>query len=509
MGNDCNQKKRILIVHDSRPNQQLISDLLGDTYEYLSADNGAQALEILKDSRTPDIILLDITTANMKDLELLETVNAQHWTDQIPVIILSSETNAEFLQKVYDMGAADHISSPFREVILRHRVENALKLYGRQNDLVSMVQEQVYEREKINSMLIHIFSHVIEMRNLESGNHTQHMQVITGMLLRRLVRVTSQYQLSEKDISMISTVAALHDIGKIVIPESILNKPDKLTPEERAIMETHTVVGDELLNRVSNVGDARYMAVGHEICRWHHERWDGSGYPDGLRGDEIPIAAQVVSIADVYDALTSERCYKKAYSHETALRMIGDGSCGAFNPVLVQCLQDIGEELRTRINLNMGVYDYVKAAQQMAQEMFNDGQHAQAEHSFNLAVFERIKKDFFAAQCGGVQFEYDNELKKLLYLRRYNRAGERIRVQSGNVRLLTDADGERLRRRVRAATRENPVVEMRIPILLDGQRRLQRLTVRTIWGDGVENYIGMVGQFSDLPEEAETEKDRT
>lgn len=498
MENDCTQKKKILIVDDSKLNQLFISDLLGEAYEYLYADDGLQAFELLNADTPVDIILLDIYMPNMNGLELLELIYEHRWTDQIPVIAISAETDSEVLQRVYDLGATDYISRPFRASTLQHRVENSLKLYGRQSVLVSLVREQVFEREKINSMMINIFSHVIETRNLESGNHTMHMQAITSLLLRRLIHMTDAYRLSEKDISMISTVAALHDIGKIAIPESILNKPGRLTDEERAIMQTHTLKGDALLNGVSDMGDEKYILAAREICRWHHERWDGSGYPDGLRGNEIPISAQVVSIADVYDALTSERCYKKAYSHEEAMRMICDGSCGAFNPILVQCLKDISNELLIRINLNMEKYDYLDAAQQMAAEMLAEGQRPQADRSFDLAQYERVKKNFFAAQCGGIQFEYDKERQKLLYIHRCDSAD--AQAQENVNRMLSDADCEKLREYVRAATREKPDVEMQVQVCVNGNWRWHRLKIRTIWADGGAGYIGLVGQFTETEE---------
>ncbi|MEW3562804.1 HD domain-containing phosphohydrolase, partial [Enterococcus avium] len=251
------------------------------------------------------------------------------------------------------MGAFDYISRPFDSTIVQRRISNTMFLYARQQRLEKIIAEQFHEQEKNNKLMISILSHIVEFRNGESGLHILHVNTITKYLLKQLVRRTEQYPLSKADISLISTASALHDIGKIAISDTILNKPGRLTEEEFEVMKTHSMVGANMLLELPvEQQEAPLVKVASEICRWHHERYDGNGYPDGLKGDEIPIAAQVVALADVYDALTSERCYKKAYSHKEALNMILEGQCGAFNPTLLLCLQEIADTLESELTDN-------------------------------------------------------------------------------------------------------------------------------------------------------------
>lgn len=368
--NISSRKKIVLIVDDSALNREMLADMLGDGYAYKYASDGLQAMDLLNTGHRIDIMLLDINMPNMDGFDVLKTMNECQLIEKIPVVVISAET--DILEKAYEFGAIDCIRRPFHSIVVRHRVENSLKLYSKQKDLISLVKRQIYEREKINNIMINIFSHAIETRNAESGNHTLHIQTITNMLLRQLIEITDKYPLSESDISMISSVSALHDIGKIAIPESILNKPGKLNDEEWEIIKSHTTIGDEFLSRMSDLAKEQYMITAHEVVRWHHERWDGKGYPDQISGDTIPISAQVVSLADVYDALTSERCYKKAFSHETAIQMICNGECGVFNPLLIQCLKDISDDLKYRLNSDDGSYDFLSEAYSEADEVLTD-----------------------------------------------------------------------------------------------------------------------------------------
>lgn len=199
-------------------------------------------------------------------------------------------------------------------------------------------------------MMIGILSHIVEFRNGESGSHVLHINKITGMLLERLIQKTDKYDISWHDRYLITTASALHDIGKIGVDEKILNKPGRLTADEFEIMKMHTMIGASMLHSLTMYQDEELVRVATEICRWHHERYDGRGYPDGLKGDEIPISAQVVSVADVYDALASERVYKKAFPHEKAIEMIMNGECGTFNPLLLECLNDIQGRIKDEMD---------------------------------------------------------------------------------------------------------------------------------------------------------------
>lgn len=325
-------KEKILIADDSAMNRAILTEMLGDGYEILEAENGRQAVAILQSATDIDLLLLDIMMPEMDGFEVLAMMNKYHWIDEVPVIMISAENASSYVERAYDLGATDYISRPFDMAVVRRRVINTLMLYAKQKRLVRLVAEQVYEKEKSNSTMINILSHIVEFRNGESGMHVLHIQTATDILLHTLVQKTDKYHLTAADISLISTASALHDIGKINIPESILNKPGRLTKEEFEVMKTHTAIGSEILEKLPFQQESDLVKTAYAICRWHHERWDGRGYPDGLKGEQIPIAAQVVSMADVYDALTSERCYKKAFDHDTAVKMILNGGVRAVQP---------------------------------------------------------------------------------------------------------------------------------------------------------------------------------
>lgn len=366
-------KETILIVDDSVLNRMVLIEILGkENYTFLEAENGQQAVELLDCHPEVDLLLLDITMPEIDGFGVLEIMNQYHWIEETPVIMISAEDSYTFVERAYDLGASDYITRPFDARVVCRRVSNTLMLYAKQKRLVQMVAEQVYEKEKVSNTMISILSHIVEFRNNESGLHVVHIRTITELLLRRLRKKTDRYPLTEADISLISTASALHDIGKINIPEQILNKPGRLTKEEFDIIKTHSAVGEHMLRQIPFNQNEPLVKVAREICRWHHERWDGRGYPDGLKGDEIPISAQVVSLADVYDALTSERCYKAAFDHETALNMIVNGECGAFNPLLLECLMDGADQIK-------------QAMQETEEEKQKDAEQSQRQEANRLS----------------------------------------------------------------------------------------------------------------------------
>ncbi|MEF2696202.1 MAG: diguanylate cyclase [Blautia wexlerae] len=344
-------KQTILIVDDSEMNRDLLIDILEDQYDLIEAENGVKAIEILAEQREAiSLVLLDIMMPEMDGFGVLGHICQNHWNESFAVIMISADDSPVNIKRAYDLGAFDYISRPFDAAIVQRRISNTMCLYVRQKHLEQLVIEQFYENENNNKLMIAILSHIVEFRNGESGAHVLHVNQITELLLKRLILHTDQYPLSQSDITLISMASSLHDIGKIAISEEILNKPGRLTDAEFEIIKTHTAIGaDMLLSLPADQQSVPLVRVAFEICRWHHERYDGKGYPDGLKGDDIPIAAQTVALADVYDALTSERCYKKAYSHEDALNMILDGQCGSFNPILLQCLQEITTVLKREL----------------------------------------------------------------------------------------------------------------------------------------------------------------
>ena len=362
----------VLVVDDSYMNRMILTEVLKSDYEIINASSGEECLEIIEKYGTGiDIILLDIVMPGMDGFEVLNYMNNNNWIEDIPVILISSEDSNQYIRRAYEMGVSDYISRPFDAKIVYQRVLNTIKLYAKQRRLINLITDQVYEKEKNNKMMIDILSQIVEFRNNESGMHVRNISTLTGMLLEKIVQKTDKYHLSWSKRFYITNGSALHDIGKIGIPEEILNKPGKLTKEEYEIMKEHTVIGEKMLKSLELYQDEPLVKTACEIGRWHHERYDGKGYPDGLKGDEIPISAQIVSIADVYDALVSERVYKKAFSHKKAMEMILNGECGAFNPLLLECLVEIQDRIKTELDGSGSVKKetYKKTIQEIERDM--------------------------------------------------------------------------------------------------------------------------------------------
>ncbi len=379
------ERETVLIIDDSEMNRAILTEMLQADFDILEAEDGEAGVKILQEKKESiSLVMLDIVMPGMDGFEVLGYMNRAGMMDTLPVIMISSEDSQSVVRRAYDMGASDYISRPFDAQIVYRRVMNTIMLYAKQRRLLSMVTKQIYEKEKNNRIMISILSQVMGFRNSESAAHILHINMITSMLLERLIQKTDRYQLDWNKCLLIATASALHDIGKIGIPDGILNKPGRLTSEEYEIMKGHTTIGAEMLERLDIYRDEELVRIAYEICRGHHERYDGKGYPDGLKGDEIPISAQVVSLADVYDALTSVRVYKPAYSHEEAIRMILDGECGVFNPLLLDCLEDIAERLKTDL--------------QDRQEEVNEGS-VQEE----LSHYENAQKQFIYAAADSIQ----------------------------------------------------------------------------------------------------------
>ena len=343
-------KSQILLVDDSAMSRMILKEILSGDYSILEAENGQECLEKMQaEAGNIALVLLDINMPVMDGFEVLKAMNVNHTIEDIPVIMISSDDSDAAIRRSYELGASDYVTRPFDARIVYRRVTNTVKLYAKQRRLVQMVSDQIRARENNTDMLVGVLSHIVEFRNGESGAHVRHIRIITELLLHRLLEISNQYPITAEQQDNIPLASALHDIGKIGIDEKILNKPGKLTPEEFEVVKTHSMLGAEMLHQLENFNEQPLLQTAYEITRWHHERWDGRGYPDGLKGDAIPISAQLVALADVYDALTSERCYKKAFSHEKAVQMILNGECGAFNPLLLQCLTDMQTDLKVQL----------------------------------------------------------------------------------------------------------------------------------------------------------------
>ena len=491
---------KIMIVDDAEMNREILMAILGDEYEYVQAENGRQAIHILQQDMNIDLMLLDINMPEMNGFQVLDRMNTFHWINDIPVIMISSEEKKDVIERAYILGAEDYIRRPFDAFIVRRRVQNILNLYANQKRLMQMVADQIYEKEENNNLLIGILSHVAEFRNSESGEHILHIRTATELLLRRLVQKTDEYHLSESDIVMITTASALHDIGKISIPESILNKPGKLTREEFSIIKTHTTIGADIINQMTTKMEKPLLRIAGEICRWHHERWDGHGYPDGLIGEQIPIAAQVVALADVYDALTSKRCYKDAYDHETALDMILAGECGAFNPLLLKCLQEIAPRLRMDAQYDAGDYACRNEAGRLATEIMNKTEIPSSDRSQHMLESMQERMNFFASLKGGIQFDYDS-VSRLVNVTNWDEPPQ-YRYTVKNVADincfsgLSQRDFHRLKDALDATTPEHREFSMSIMMPKGNEYEWCDLRVHSLWSDqSPEHYIGAVGQL--------------
>ncbi len=509
--------KKILIVDDSEINRALLIDMLEDQYEVEEAVDGEDAINILRRRAAEfSLILLDIVMPQVDGFAVLEYMDKYRILDSTAVIMISSDDSYENIRKAYEMGAFDYISRPFDSTIVRHRVSNTMLLYMKQHRLEDIVVEQIYEQQKNNKIMISILSHIVEFRNGESGRHVVNVENITELLLMKLIKLTDRYSLKPVDIELISTASVLHDIGKISVPDGILNKPGRLTTEEFEIMKRHTVIGADMLNQLSAEDrEEQLVKTAFEICRWHHERYDGGGYPDGLKGDEIPISAQVVAMADVYDALTSDRCYKKAYSNEEAVQMILNGECGAFNPILLECLKEIGDP-KKKISDKNTVYDFEAQTIQSVRDKLNNYELVLSKKNIDNLRFEQQKSGFFSDVSADILFSYNNETA-LLTLNTYGakKLGfkENIFEPEKNSRfqeIFDQKDIRQLAEEISATSPNNPSVNLNVMLCLDGEALYYNCVVRTVWTSDVESkQIGFVGvlievnreQLSDYNEE--------
>ena len=495
-------KQKILIVDDSEINRAMLKEILGEGYEYLEAENGLRAIEILRRRTDIALVLLDLIMPEMDGFDVLRVMQCYAWQEEIPVIVISAAEDNRSVERAYDMGVADYIRRPFERVMVLRRVKNALMLYAKQKRLTRLVTDQVYEKEHNSVLMINILSHVVEFRNSESGQHVLHIRTLTGLLLHQLVQKTDRYQLDESDISLISTASALHDIGKIMIPEEILNKPGRLTEEEYAAIKTHTTEGARILKGLAIGQDEPLVKVAHAICRWHHERWDGGGYPDRLKGDEIPIAAQVVALADVYDALTSERCYKQSYSHEKAVDMILHGECGSFNPLLMECLKESSELLRTELQRSEYDRGFRHETRRLSEEILHREALPREDRAQRLLDLERERTAFYAEQRGGIQFDYDILSGSVTVVNRYedpvNRTQKLDFDKGMGLTFLSGKDRRKLLDAIADATPEEPDAAFSVLIAVDQEYRLHRLVMHTMWSRaGVRHCVSVVGQITD------------
>lgn len=492
-----------MIADDSELNRTILANTLDLDYEIIEVCDGREAVTALEIYHGEiSALLLDVMMPELDGFGVLEEMRRRGWIDEIPTIMISAETGSAYINRAFDLGASDYISRPFVPGIIRRRIVNTILLHTKKQQLMEVVSSRLYRRERNNEVIVSILDHAMEYRSGAGGKHMSGVDRLTGLLLRRLLEKTDRYALSQMDVEVICMASGLHDIGKLMIPEDILKKPSRLTPEEFEIVKQHTVYGADIIRSLPVYQNESLVKYAMEICRWHHERWNGEGYPDGLVGDAIPIAAQVVSLADAYDALTSERPYKSAYSHDEAIAMIHDNQCGSFNPLLLECMDDLGEALCGSA-----------AAERSTDTALREMRSLYSVQGVNTTRMTRqleeanAKQDFFIALSDELWFEY---MAQPASLQLSKGAVARTGLPTVTVDPLNSHDffaiiGEetvaRLRNQLAELTSEDTYTEFTASIVLDGAPRRCRLAVEVIWSATEQGrFSTLIGRVIDIDE---------
>lgn len=495
-------RETILIVDDSAMNRMLLSDILADTYNIIEAEDGEQAIAILQQHASEiSIVVLDMVMPKVDGFGVLEAMNENRWIQFLPVVSISTESSPEFVERAYSLGVTDFINRPFDELIVIRRVSNTIKLYAKQRKLTNMVANEIFEKERNGSLMITILSHIVEFRNGESGMHVINIGTLTEILLNQISKKDDKYYLPYAERDLIVKASALHDIGKISIPEEVLNKPGKLTDEEFEAMKQHTVIGYQML---SDLGfqDEPLVKVSREITRWHHERYDGRGYPDGLKGDEIPLSAQIVSLADVYDALTSERVYKPAFSHEKAVQMILNGECGAFNPLLLECLVEAQEEIRQGLAQPNKTFNSYEDLKSIAPAIQDAETLDVTEYALDQLENEREKNHFLTEISRQLQFDYNKSLD-LLHIPVWaaKRLGTSAQIKDplhteALANLISNDLVELLSKAIAETTPQEPLVRLDCTVTSNGEAYDCIIITKTVWSQEEEpTLVGVIGKI--------------
>lgn len=495
-------RETILIVDDSAMNRMLLSDILADTYNIIEAEDGEQAIAILQQHASEiSIVVLDMVMPRVDGFGVLEAMNENRWIQFLPVVSISTESSPEFVERAYSLGVTDFINRPFDELIVIRRVSNTIKLYAKQRKLTNMVANEIFEKERNGSLMITILSHIVEFRNGESGMHVMNIGTLTEILLNQISKKDDKYYLPYAERDLIVKASALHDIGKISIPEEVLNKPGKLTDEEFEAMKQHTVIGYQML---SDLGfqDEPLVKVSREITRWHHERYDGRGYPDGLKGDEIPLSAQIVSLADVYDALTSERVYKPAFSHEKAIQMILNGECGAFNPLLLECLVEAQDAIRQGLAQPNRAFNSYEDLKSIAPAIQDAETLDVTEYALDQLENEREKNHFLTEISRQLQFDYNKSLD-LLHIPVWaaKRLGTPAQIKDplhteALANLISHDLVELLSKAITETTPQDPLVRLDCTVTSNGEAYDCIIITKTVWSQEEEPIlVGVIGKI--------------
>ncbi|MFR5875038.1 MAG: diguanylate cyclase domain-containing protein [Eubacterium sp.] len=499
------QKEKILIADDSKMNRSVLSTMLNDKYEIIEAENGINAVAILqKQLFNISLVLLDTDMPKLNGFEVLEVMNKNHWIDDIPVIMIFSEKDFSIIKDSYALGITDFIIQPFDDFVVRNRIENTIFLYTKHKKLINMVDAQIYENEKNNNIMINILSCIAEIRNQESIFHIINIRTLTEALLKQLKKKSLGVHITYNDISLISNASALYDIGKITLDDKILKKPGKLTEEEFSAVKTHSIQGAYIIKQIPAYQDEPLVKTAYEICRWHHERYDGKGYPDGLYGDEIPLSAQIVSLADVYIALTNERTYRKAYTHQTAMNMINDGECGTFNPLLLECLNDISENIYNLLS-NEIVQAKPCESKSLIKEMVHQNNLIPSDSLLHLMDYKKKKYNFFSAINEEIIFEYTTSPSMLILSKQ---GAEKLRIDETVVNPESSEKIEQvlgfdiwneIKEKLCSSSKENAVVKYDCRLRFNNEERWHRIIAMAIWSnDEIPSVLGVIGKAIDI-----------
>ena len=504
---DKNGRIRILIADDSELNRAVLIDHLEADFGLVEAADGAETIEMLRrHHREIDLVLLDIVMPEMDGFDVLAEMERRKWLADTPVIMITGDPTNAYMERAFRLGASDYISRPFLPSVLSRRIQNALTLHARKNQVLERVAEQLRRKERNNGLLASILGCTMELRCGESGTHMHRVRRLTGMLLHRLMERSDQYRFTGDEIGTISLAAGLHDIGKLLVPEEILNKPSALTEEETAIVRRHAVLGSMLIGELPIDQDEPLIRYARDICRWHHERWDGGGYPDGLKGTEIPFVVRVASVADVYDALVSKRSYKPAFPHEQAMEMISNGECGRFDPIVLECLFDLSDTLKEEA-AQTGLFDQEQGAARELVDEFYRYRGTTGTRAVQQLEDERSKRRIINDMSDELWFEYTAKPPALTLSNSASAALDlpELIVDPEHNRKFLAAVGEgllpELHRRLESASADENYLEMETQLALNGVPRWCQLTIVVTWAaQELGHCSAMMGRIKDIDE---------
>ena len=501
------ERKKLLIADDSEMNRAILANMLEQDFEIMEVSDGKEALAALQIYRKDlSALLLDIVMPEMDGFQVLEEMKQRQWLEDVPTVMISAETGSGYIDRAFELGAVDYINRPFSATVVRQRIINTILLHTRRQEMMDILTSRVYRQEKSSEVMLSILNFAVEYRNGEGGGHMSGVEYLTGLLLRRLMAVTAQYSLTPEDVNLICTASGLHDIGKLLVPEDILQKPGKLTDEEFAIIKTHTKLGAQILSELPMHRNEKLVKYAIEICRWHHERWNGEGYPDGLAGDHIPIAAQVVSLADAYDALTSKRSYKQAFSHEKAVEMIHNGECGSYNPLLLRCLDDVSDTAK------QGMKDAgqtVAPLRRVVEELYK-GQDLAAARMTQQLEDAYAKQDFFTSLSDELWFDYTAQPSSLHLSRGLAEQTGLPSVmleplQSPTLQMYLGKElTEGLKRQLEGLTLEETRLDLTTKLRLRGRLRRCQLSVQITWSARKQRRCAaLLGKVTDIEDRSQ------